>query len=147
MEWTKPIIDRTLEDCVFGNPKGSITADVLNRIESNIGILASSVGILIDTKTNWTRQLYYRTADLNRIKNNLIVLVDTTETELSNEQRNFLYPAIEEEFQTYEMYNILESIILAISKNVIILTTSILHTGMFYIGGSIDDQLFDEVNI
>lgn len=37
--WWAPVVDRTLEDCVYGNPKGCLSAEVLTRIEADSDFL------------------------------------------------------------------------------------------------------------
>ena len=39
VQWITPVVDRTLEDCVYGSQRGALTVEVLLRIENNIRYL------------------------------------------------------------------------------------------------------------
>ena len=74
VSWITPVFDRTLEDCVYGNPKGSLTVEVLQRIENNVLFikqLFDELGISynrdIQVKLDWHREEYLRISELRRI--------------------------------------------------------------------------------
>lgn len=80
-EWLTPVTDRKATDCVYGNPKGCISAEFLNRIETNVTFIVdyfeslhiahSAVDAEID---KWSRMLYLKISEFNRIQQNIINL-------------------------------------------------------------------------
>ena len=79
--WWKPVFNRTLANCVYGDPIGSIDQVFMNRIESNTDFISRLLREALikygDTQfidTIWTRELYLFYDDLLRIKDNIAAL-------------------------------------------------------------------------
>lgn len=82
--WWTPVIDRTLDDCVYGNPRGCIDQTLLNRLESDIDYIEYKLATLNFVADNidksdgvWTRQLYVLYSDMERIRSNLEILCNS----------------------------------------------------------------------
>ena len=81
MEWITPVYDRVESDVVYGNPKGSLTPDTLNRLENNIAVLtemldalgSAQAGIIVREEP-WTRNDYLLLREFNRIKQNILYI-------------------------------------------------------------------------
>lgn len=76
--WWTPVIDRTLADCVYGNPKGCIDQVLLNRLEANTEYIKYKLDILnfISDRISksgvvWIRNLYIKYSDIERIRSNI----------------------------------------------------------------------------
>lgn len=82
MPWITPVFDRTLEDAVYGNPKGCVDAVTLNRIEGNTNYLFQRFkehhipyGIdYVPVLRAWDRTKYIRVSTFNDIKHNIMHL-------------------------------------------------------------------------
>ena len=79
--WWAPVIDRTLADCVYGNPKGCIDSVVLNRIESDtefirylLSIHHLHAGDLSSSDVVWHRKLYVLYESMERIRSNITAI-------------------------------------------------------------------------
>lgn len=146
--WIEPVIDRTLEDCVYGNPRGAIIAEVLNRIDNNVLYIKQVLDeynanydrdIVVDC--NWEHKRYFRLADLQRIEKNVLHLrqsmlieVDTPDFEVTEEL----------EQQWYEHWNDIERIgvdILKVWERVLL---DFLYCGEFWCGNNKDGQYYPE---
>lgn len=145
--WIAPVIDRTLEDCVYGNPKGAITAETLNRIENNIQYLKEffeEQNIAFDrnitTKLDWSREQYFRISDLRRIEQNIkrlrksgLFRADTPDIKMSlaNEQ------------QIYTHYNDIEQIVLDLTEVYEIMVCDFLYCGEFWACNNKDGMFYE----
>lgn len=70
------ITDRTGSDVLLGNEKGYYGYRDLNRVESAVAAIASSVGLSLNTKTTWKLgDLIFRT-DMDRYLQNLYSVRD-----------------------------------------------------------------------
>lgn len=79
--WWKPVFNRTLANCVYGDPIGSIDQVFMNRIEANTDFISRLFyetctyhDIMQFVDTVWTRELYLFYDDLLRIKSNIAAL-------------------------------------------------------------------------
>ncbi len=72
--WQNPVYDRTLFDVQAKTAKAYINTADLNRIENNMLYIAQIFDCSINTK-NWVDGEFVYIADLERIKNNLQVLL------------------------------------------------------------------------
>lgn len=76
--WWRPVFDRTLSDCVYGNHKGCIDRLVLNRIECNLRYIKYRLEQLfyfpafyVSKEFPWDRIHYFRRNNLNGIEQNI----------------------------------------------------------------------------
>lgn len=76
--WWKPVFTRTLANCVYGDPIGSIDQVFMNRIEANTdfidrlfleNVIYRQNASFVDTV--WNRRMYVFFADLARIESNI----------------------------------------------------------------------------
>ena len=79
--WWKPVYNRTLANCVYGDPIGSIDQVFMNRIEADTEYLDRLLyeaciphGAVDGVDLVWTRELYLFYDDLYRIKTNIAAL-------------------------------------------------------------------------
>jgi hypothetical protein len=148
--WWQPVFDRTLDDCVYGNPKGSITFQTLNRIEADTEFLIQrfrQCWIWYDQNVfvqpaKWLRTLYFRISELNRIKQNII---NIRKAKVVNIDTPMLTTGSAEDPQHYTTFNDMERILFDIYDSLQRLIDDWLYCGMFYPGGSVDDQHFDNL--
>lgn len=82
--WWRPIYNRTLANCVYGDPIGCIDQVLLNRLEANVDFLARlceeyfiGVGETIIKDAAWRRNMYVYYNDLKRISDNINTLRST----------------------------------------------------------------------
>jgi hypothetical protein len=84
-----PVFDRTSSDCVYGNSKGSLTFQVLNRLEANMSYLNytfAQAGYRLPVnlhEPDWTRTTYIRYGELERIRQNYLALKNVIASQLS----------------------------------------------------------------
>lgn len=147
VQWITPVFDRTLADCVYGNQKGAITAEVLNRIENNVEYLRQlfeeyniSFNRDITTDTSWQRQRYFRISDLRRIELNVLKL---RQSMLVEESTPTFTPSLEETFQVYTHYNDIERICQDLSIVFQRLTCDFLYCGEFWCGYNKDGLYYE----
>lgn len=147
VQWITPVFDRTLADCVYGNQKGAITAEVLNRIENNVEYLRQlfeeyniSFNRDITTDTAWQRQRYFRISDLRRIELNVLKL---RQSMLVEESTPTFTPSLEETFQIYTHYNDIERICQDLSVVFQRLTCDFLYCGEFWCGYNKDGLYYE----
>ena len=95
--WWTPVIDRTLADCVYGNPKGCIDAVVLNRIESDtefirylLAIHHLYAGELSTSSVAWHRKLYLLYESMERIRSNIVAVRQSNIIEASTPEPTYL---------------------------------------------------------
>lgn len=79
--WWRPIYNRTIANCAYGDPIGCIDQVLLNRLEANVDFLARlceeyfiGVGAITIQDFAWKRNMYVYYADLERIRNNITAL-------------------------------------------------------------------------
>ena len=84
MSWLAPVFDRVPADAVYGNPKGVLDYNVLNRIEGNVQYIVEeftrrhiSFVMPIRQKEVWYREDYIKVGQFNQIKDNVMYLRDT----------------------------------------------------------------------
>lgn len=148
--WWTPVFDRTILDCVYSNPKGSITFQTLNRIEADTEFLMQrfrQYWIWYDQSVfvqpaKWLRTLYFRISELNRIKQDII---NIRKAKVVNIDTPMLTTGNAEDFQQYTTFNDMERILFDIYESLKRLVADWLYCGTFYPGGSVDDQHFDNL--
>lgn len=81
MSWITPVFDRTQTNVHYGDPKGSLTVEALNRIEGNVAFLAELFDQHhlprepIDRQAQqWIRSNYIYLENFNAIKDNIMGL-------------------------------------------------------------------------
>lgn len=84
MQFIEPVFDRTLENVnrVVGNiqdTKGALSFEMLNRIENNCSYLSNLLDkygyrAIVNVKLDWTRADYPTTVEMERIRQNVIIL-------------------------------------------------------------------------
>lgn len=79
--WWMPVTNRTLNNCVYGDPIGCIDRVLMNRLEANADYVSRlftealiQCGTLSEVSTVWDRSMYVYYADLARIRNNIATL-------------------------------------------------------------------------
>jgi hypothetical protein len=88
----EPIWDRTLEDCVYANPKGSLTFITLNRIEANLEYISEMLRAMghvpptILRSPSWGRTEYVKEGDLERIRQNYLYVKGIIKSRLDPRQ-------------------------------------------------------------
>lgn len=82
--WWQPVFDRTEADCVYGVAKGALDAVFLNRCEANVDWIRFQTAKLLlpvagaTYKSDaWTRKLYIRVGEFNRIQQNILNIRST----------------------------------------------------------------------
>ena len=147
VSWITPVFDRTLEDCVYGNPKGSLTVEVLQRIENNVLFikqLFDELGISynrdIQVKLDWHREEYLRISELRRIERNIqhlresrLISQDTPELALSVANMPLLYTHL----------NDMERICFDLLENYDVVLHDRLYCGEFWCGHNKDGQFYE----
>lgn len=95
--WWTPVIDRTLADCVYGNPKGCIDSVVLNRIESDtefirylLSIHHLHAGDLSSSDVVWHRKLYVLYESMERIRGNIMAIRQSNIIEADTPEPTYL---------------------------------------------------------
>lgn len=78
MGWIAPVFDRTAANVRYGDPKGALTATVLNRVEGNVDFLEKAFDEahlphepIARQSDNWVRANYFRLENFNTIKANI----------------------------------------------------------------------------
>ena len=147
VSWITPVFDRTLEDCVYGNQKGALTVEVLQRIENNVLYLKElfdELGIAynrdIQIKLDWKRTDYFRIADLRRIERNIkhlraskLISEDTPDFTLSIANTPLLYSHL----------NDMEKICLDLERGYDVALKDRLYCGEFWCGYNRDGQFYE----
>lgn len=147
VQWITPVVDRTLEDCVYGNQRGALTVEVLLRIENNIRYLKElfdeanvsyNTNIVIDE--TWERKRYFRIDDLRRIEQNvknlrqsMLVNASTPDFPLSYENKIIDYTHI----------NAIEQICLDLTQVYERVLKDRLYCGEFWCGYNRDGLMYE----
>ena len=77
--WEAPVTDRVEADCVYGNPKGTLDAACLNRIDRNIRYIKAAVDYyhvatseIAIRDEEWLHDFYFKLEDMSRIQNAIL---------------------------------------------------------------------------
>lgn len=147
--WITPVFDRVLEDCIYGNSKGCIDSETLNRIENNVQYLKELFDMHnifyvkdITTVTTWTRTMYFRIDALNRIKSNILQL--RASTVINTDTPNITLDQAEQP-QLWNVWNDMERILFDIAAAFVRLDEDYLFCGEFVCGGTKDEQHYEGI--
>lgn len=147
VQWITPVVDRTLEDCVYGSQRGALTVEVLLRIENNIRYLKElfdeanisyNTDIVIDE--TWERKRYFRIDDLRRIEQNVKNLRQSMLVNASTPDFPLSY---ENQIIDYEHINAIEQICLDLTQVYERVLKDRLFCGEFWCGYNRDGLMYE----
>ena len=129
MAWITPVTNRTEADVQSRNALGTLNASYLNRIEGNLQVLASELGVSISAVTTWTASDIPRVGDYQRILSNAAAV------EAALPVPGGLPDLPVMPLNSYTQYNTLESIILALQNRYLVVQESRIYAGEGYYAG------------
>ena len=109
--WIEPIFDRTISDIQLMTEKGHFQHLDMNRIEGNLEYIADSIGVILTSKTDWTREDLPNFQDWQRVLNNLVTVKEAWV--VANIPDNPSHP-----INHYEKINIIERIEYILNNNI-----------------------------
>lgn len=134
--WSSPVYDRLQSDVVEKTDKGYLNASDLNRIEFNCRYLADTLdslgyNIVLVTKVNWLRTDMPWISDIERIKDNVLRLIDV----FCNAEYSPDLPADLTRL-THLKLNDIEKNLYDIKQNLDNMLKIVRYSGTFYSGGT-----------